>query len=112
MFTDCYYTSYILTNENIIDNAILKNTKELPDTIIKPKLKKKSMIVYRKNNNLVLACKNKRIVILLTNWDNIEMNIVEKTLRHKFMDWSVYLDILLYKEVIQIIFLENENLFD
>lgn len=72
MFTDCYYTSYILTNENIIDNAmilkmILKNTKELPDTIIKPKLKKKSMIVYRKNNNLVLACKNKRIVILLTN---------------------------------------------
>lgn len=40
------------------------------------------------------------------------MNIVEKTLRHKFMDWSVYLDILLYEEVTQIIFLENENLFD
>lgn len=42
------------------------------------------MIVYRKNNNLVLAWKNKRIVILLTNQDDAEINM-ERNLRHKFM---------------------------
>lgn len=73
MFTDRYYTSYILANELRklkchLTGTILINRKELPDAIKKPKFPKdKSTISYRRNNNLVLAWKDKRIVTLLTN---------------------------------------------
>ncbi|CAD1469309.1 unnamed protein product, partial [Heterotrigona itama] len=57
MFTDRYYTSYILNNElrklkYHLTGTILTNRKELPNAIRKPNLKQKLIIAYRKNNNL------------------------------------------------------------
>ncbi|XP_033360173.1 uncharacterized protein LOC117239027 [Bombus vosnesenskii] len=92
MFTDRYYTSYILATELhklkcYLTGAILINRKELPDGIKKLNLKKIPMTAYRMNNNLILAWKDKRIVTLLTNWHNAEMGIVERTFRHG--TWTV-----------------------
>ncbi|CAK9804154.1 PiggyBac transposable element-derived protein 4 [Anthophora plagiata] len=89
MFTDRYYTSYILANELRklkchLTGTILPNRKGLPDAI-KNKMhlpKGKSMVAYRKDDNLVLAWKDKRIVTVFTNFYNAAMNNVKRTLRH------------------------------
>lgn len=40
------------------------------------------MTAYRRNNNVILAWKYKRIVTLLTNYYNAEMSTDERILRH------------------------------
>ncbi|XP_015187591.1 PREDICTED: piggyBac transposable element-derived protein 4-like [Polistes dominula] len=87
MFTDRYYTSYILANELLKLKChltgILPNRKGLPDVIKKKQLPKgKPMVAYRRIDNLVLAWKDKRIVTVLTNFHNAAMSDVERTLRH------------------------------
>ena len=83
MFTDRYYTSYILANELHklkchLTGTILTNRKELPDSIKKRQLpKEKSIIAYHRNNNVILAWKDKRIITLLTNYHNAEISTVE-----------------------------------
>lgn len=70
LFTDRYYTSYILTQELRelkchLTGTILTNRKELPCQIKKPKFNMNSTVAYRKANTLVLTWKDKRIVICL-----------------------------------------------
>lgn len=86
MFTDRYYTSYILAQELRelkchLTGTILTNRKELPCLIKKPKFHKKSTVAYRKGNTLVLAWKDKRIVTSLTTWDNAGITPVKRILR-------------------------------
>ena len=88
MFTDRYYTSYILAIElrklkSHLTGTIMPNRKQLPDAIRKRQLpKEKSMVAYRKIDNFVVAWKDKRIVTLFTNFHNAAMSNVERTLRH------------------------------
>ncbi|CAK9832768.1 PiggyBac transposable element-derived protein 4 [Anthophora retusa] len=88
MFTDQYYTSYMLANELYrlkchLTGTILTNRKELSDEIKKRHIPKgKSMIAYRRNNNVILAWKDKRIVTLLSNYHSAEMSTVGRILRH------------------------------
>ncbi|XP_043498380.1 piggyBac transposable element-derived protein 1-like [Polistes fuscatus] len=72
MFTDRYYTSYILAEELLklkchLTGTILTNRKHLPEQIKKIKFGKKSTVAYRKGNTLCLAWKDKRVVTCLTN---------------------------------------------
>ncbi|XP_017763339.1 PREDICTED: uncharacterized protein LOC108553081 [Eufriesea mexicana] len=88
MFTDRYYTSYVLANELHklkchLTGTILPNRKGLPDTIKKRQFPKEiSMVACRRIDNLIIACKDKRIVTLLINFHNAAMSNVEGTLRH------------------------------
>ncbi|CAK9809085.1 PiggyBac transposable element-derived protein 4 [Anthophora quadrimaculata] len=88
MFTDRYYTSYILANELYklkchLTGTILTTRRELPDTIKKRQLPKgKSTVAYRRNNNVILTWKDKRLFTLLTNYYNAEMSTVERIVRH------------------------------
>ncbi|XP_058792504.1 piggyBac transposable element-derived protein 4-like [Phymastichus coffea] len=86
MFTDRYYTSYILAEELLklkchLTGTILTNRKHLPEQIKRIKFGKKSIVAYRKKNTLILAWKDKRVVTCLTNWNNAGMTRVKRILR-------------------------------
>ncbi|CAK9809611.1 PiggyBac transposable element-derived protein 4 [Anthophora plagiata] len=86
MFTDRYYTSFILAQELFklkchLTGTILTNRKHLPNQIKKTKFRKKSTVAYRKGNTLVLSWKDKRVVTCLTNWNNAGMTTVKRILR-------------------------------
>lgn len=86
MFTDRYYTSYILAEELVklkchLTGTILTNRKCIPEQIKRRKFGKKSTVAYRKRNTLVLAWKDKRVVTCLTNWNNAGMTPVKRILR-------------------------------
>ncbi|CAK9816388.1 PiggyBac transposable element-derived protein 4 [Anthophora quadrimaculata] len=86
MFTDRYYTSYILAEELRkqrchLTGTIMTNRKHLPCEIRKPKFGNRSTCAYRKGNTLVLAWKDKRIVTALTTWNNAGITPVRRTLR-------------------------------
>ena len=59
----------------------LNEQKHIPEQIKRTKFGKKSIVVYRKRNTLVLAWKDKRVVTCLTNWDNTGMTPVKRILR-------------------------------
>ncbi|XP_035737648.1 piggyBac transposable element-derived protein 4-like isoform X2 [Vespa mandarinia] len=63
MFTDRYYTSFILAEE------LFKLKCHL------------TTVAYRKRNTLVLAWKDKKVVTCLTNWSNAGMSTVKRILR-------------------------------
>ncbi|KAK2574890.1 hypothetical protein KPH14_008342 [Odynerus spinipes] len=86
MFTDRYYTSFILAEELLklkcyLSGTILTNRKHLPNQIEKPKFGRKSTVAFRKGNTLVLSWKDKRVVTCLTNWNNAGMTSVRRMLR-------------------------------
>ncbi|CAL7939067.1 unnamed protein product [Xylocopa violacea] len=86
MFTDRYYTSYILAQELAklkchFTGEILTHRKEVPTEIKKPKFLKKSVVVYRRDNALLVAWKNQRAVACLTTRDNAGMTTVKRNLR-------------------------------
>lgn len=86
MYTDRYYTSYVLAQELAklkchITGTILTNRKELPRAIQKTKFVKKSTISYRRNKTLLLAWKNKRQVTCLTTRGDTGMDTVTRITR-------------------------------
>ncbi|CAK9810345.1 PiggyBac transposable element-derived protein 4 [Anthophora quadrimaculata] len=86
MYTDRYYTSYTLAQELRkmkchLTGTILTNTKDFPNVIRKPKFHKKSTVAYRKDNTLILAWKDERIVTSLTTWNNAGITPVKRILR-------------------------------
>ncbi|XP_017796993.1 PREDICTED: piggyBac transposable element-derived protein 4-like [Habropoda laboriosa] len=86
MFTDRYYTSYILAQELAklkchFTGTILTNRKELPNKIKKPKFFKKSTEAFRRGNTLLLAWKDKRTVTCLITRDNAGMTTVKRIVR-------------------------------
>lgn len=75
MFTGKYYTSITLAKElyNMgchLTGAIKTNRKGLPITIKKPKFQRNKTVAYKRRNTLLLSWKKKRVVTMLTNWNN------------------------------------------
>jgi len=71
IYTDRFYTNPILAKELLKQNCyltgtIMTNKRGLPVNIKKPRLVIGSKIAYRKNNTLVLAWRDKRIVTMLS----------------------------------------------
>ncbi|KAK2574893.1 hypothetical protein KPH14_008345 [Odynerus spinipes] len=86
MYTDRYYTSYVLAQELVklnchITGTILTNKKELPSGIKKPKFVKQSTVSYRRNKTLLLAWKDKRQVTCLTTTGDIGIETVRRITR-------------------------------
>ncbi|XP_017792479.1 PREDICTED: piggyBac transposable element-derived protein 4-like, partial [Habropoda laboriosa] len=86
MFTDRYYTSIPLAEELLKMNCHLTGTinvnrKGVPTQIKKPKFSTRKTVAYRKNNNTLLAWKDKRIITMLTNYYNTQLQSTHKTLR-------------------------------
>lgn len=86
MYTERYYTSYVLAQELVklkcnITGTILTNRKELPKEIKKPNFSKKSTVAYRRGNTLLLGWKDKRIVTCLTTRGDTGMSTVKRITR-------------------------------
>lgn len=86
MYTDRYYTSYVLAQELAkskcnITGTILTNRKELPKEIKKPDFSKQSTVAYRRDNTLLLGWKDKRIVTCLTTRGDTGMSTVKRITR-------------------------------
>lgn len=103
MFTDRYYTNYILAEELAklkchLTGTILTNRNELPNKIKKKKKTKfltKSTVAHQRGNTLFLAWEDKRIVICLTTKDNVGMTNVKRILRSDVEVNIKYLNIIL-----------------
>lgn len=83
MFTDRYYTSLVLAEELAkmkchLTGTIKTNRKGVPITFKTPKFGNKKTLAYRKNNNIILAWKDKRVVTMLTNWCDAGGTIVKR----------------------------------
>ncbi|XP_015436661.1 PREDICTED: piggyBac transposable element-derived protein 4-like [Dufourea novaeangliae] len=86
MYTDRYYTSYILAQELSklnchLTGTILTNRKELPKEIKKPNFSKKLTVAYRRGKTLVLGWKDKRVVTCLTTRGDTGMTTFRRITR-------------------------------
>ncbi|CAK9816518.1 PiggyBac transposable element-derived protein 4 [Anthophora quadrimaculata] len=86
MYTDRYYTSYLLAQELAklkcsLTGTILRNRKKLPAEIKKPKFSTKSTVAYRRGNTLVLGWKDKRVVTCLITKGDTGMTMVKRITR-------------------------------
>ncbi|XP_043487956.1 piggyBac transposable element-derived protein 4 [Polistes fuscatus] len=86
MYTNHYYTSYVLAQELAkmkcsFTGTILTNRKELPKEIKNQKFSTKSTVAYRRGNTLVLGWKDKRVVTCLTTRGNTGMTTVKRITR-------------------------------
>ncbi|XP_047361946.1 piggyBac transposable element-derived protein 4-like [Vespa velutina] len=86
MYTDRYYTSILLAEELLkmnchLTGTIQVNRKGVPTQIKKPKFSRKTTVAYRKNSTTLLAWKDKRIITILTNYYNTQLQSTHRTLR-------------------------------
>ncbi|KAI4475198.1 hypothetical protein M0804_014455 [Polistes exclamans] len=86
MFTDKYYTSILLAEELRKMNCHLTGTikikrKGVLTQIKKPKFSTNKTVAYRKNNTTLLAWKDKRIITILTNYYNTQLQSTHRILR-------------------------------
>ncbi|XP_012270287.1 piggyBac transposable element-derived protein 4-like [Orussus abietinus] len=86
IYTDRYYTSYVLAQELAklkcnITGTILTNRKELPMEIIKLNFSKKTTVAYQRDITLLLGWKDKRIVTCLTTRGDTRMSTVKRITR-------------------------------
>lgn len=78
MFTDRYYTSIPLAEELMklkcyLTGTIKANRKDIPMFIKKSKFPDKKIFVYKKRKIMFLAWKDKRIMSLLSTWNDAGM---------------------------------------
>ena len=86
MFTDRYYTSISLAEELMklkchLTGTVKANRKDIPTFMKKPKFSGKKAFVHKKAKIMFLAWKNKRIVSLLSTWNDAGMMESKRILR-------------------------------